>query len=740
LLDLPFSDTEWERIGPAQRRWNMQEAARLLLLQSARSAVVILVLEDLHWGDTESLAILKAIIGSIGAAKILVVATSRPEFAHGWPRYSYSSLLRLSPLDASDADKLLRAILDDGQELAGLRRRLIAHSGGEPLFLEEMARSLIETGALRKDGTGFHLTRDHQEIEVPSSLQAVIASRIDGLPVESRTVLQIASVIGKDVAIGPLRAVAELTDDELFAQLAVLQSLEFLRDISQPPNIEYTFKHALTHSVTYEGMLQKHRHALHERVMSAIELLHADRLDEFTERLAWHAAQASNYAKAVEYNYRAGVRANARSAYREAVVFLQRALDALALLPDTPTSINRGIDIYLHLRIALLASGDLMQVHAHLERAEALAIKLGDRRRLMPIVISRSTILVNLGSLDQAIEAGLRGRALAEQDEDHGCYVSACFALGQAYWNRGDFKSAAVVLSRGVELIGLVRPGQFTGTTGSLSVLCRVSLSHTHSFMGEMQQACRRAQEALDAARDTGRPYDLSYAHTSQGLVNLLLGNIAEAIDHFEQALRFTETSDIKLLFPHTARYLGRAYALAGRLEEARVVLEHAVDYTSQRSLVGLQGWCAAALGLSHLLSGNSGAARSTVKAASDLAQRFGYVPLRAHTARLMGAIAARENSSAALRKAENWLREGASMAAAIGMQPEVAHCHYELAAVLTRTRRVAEARTALMTAARVFHSAGISVYASAAEQELAALSELASQGSAPRRTPRATA
>ena len=722
LLDLPHADATWGQIDAVQRRQRTHEAIRTLLLRAANASTVVLVLEDLHWVDAESLASLKVIVGSISGSQILVIAASRPEFASGWPRYSYSSLLRLTPLQAADADALLGTLLGEGSALAGLRQRLISRTGGEPLFLEEMARSLVETGALVRDGGGFRLTRGYEDIEVPSSLQAVIASRIDRLPLDSRTLLQIASVIGKDVAIGPLRAVADVPEAQLLVQLAALQSLEFLHEVNSPPLLEYTFKHALTHSVTYDGMLLRHRRALHGRVMSVIESLHADRLEEFTERLAQHAVRAEDHAKAVEYNHKAGLRANSRSAYREAAVFLERALEALAHLPETTANADRGIDVRLGLRVALLASGDLMQVRVYLEQAEALARKLDDRRRLMPIVISRSTILINLGALDQAVEAGLQGRLLAEQADDADCFVSACFALGQAHWNRGDFNAGVSVLSRAIERTARERQKPVGGTTGSVVVLCRVSLAHTYAFMGEMQAAGAMAREALEIARETARPYDLSYAHAAQGLADLVQGDLPEAVRHLEEALHFSEAGEIRLLLPHAARYLGRAYALVGRHDEARALLERAIDFAAQRSLVALHGWCAAALALTQLLGGDPGAARTLANTAWELADRHGYRPLAAHAARLMGSIVGRQGLAHACEEAEEWFRRGATIAREIGMQPEIGHCHAELAELLTRAGRFAEARAALTIATRIFHSASMPVYAASAERDLAAL------------------
>lgn len=717
LLDLPALDAAWEQLDPRQRRNRLGDAVRALLVRAAKTTFG-LVLEDLHWSDTESLAVLSTLLSSIGASHIFVVATSRPEFDSGWPRYSYFSLLRLTALASEDAEQLLGVLLGDSPDLGRLRQQLIARTGGEPLFLEELARSLVETGALQRDGDGFRLARDFETIEVPSSLHAIIAARIDRLPIDCRTVLQIASVIGKDVALGPLRAVADLPEAQLLTQLTALQSLEFLHEVNSPVSLGYTFKHALTHSVAYDGILLKHRRALHGRVLTAIEQLYADRLDEMTERLAHHAMRAEDHAKAVEYNYKAGLRANLRSAYREAVTFLERALQSLARLPETAANADRGIDIRLALRVALLASGDLMQVRLHLEQAEMLARALDDRR-LLPIIISRATILVNLGDLDRAVEAALYGRQMAEQGADPEYFISASFALGQAHWNRGDFSAAVAVLSRAIDRTGSNWTRPASGTTGSLPVLCRVSLSHALAFMGDLADANAAARHALDAARETARPYDLSYAHAAQGLNDLILGNLPEAIRHLEEARHFSEAGEIKLLFPHAARYLGRAYALAGMREEARALLERAIDFASERSLAGLNGWCAAALGLTNLLDGQHGAARSAVRTAWEIADRHGYRPLAVHAARLAGAAAATGNDAAALDEAEDWFKRAATIARDIGMKPEMAHTHQELAALLVRTERHEEAHSALSIAIRLFRGMGAQGLAARAEQEV---------------------
>jgi predicted ATPase len=301
LLALPIDDPEWERLDPRHRRLRIQDAIKRLLLGIAAVKPLILVVEDLHWIDSESQLVLDSIVEGLGPARLLLVVTYRPEYQHGWISRSYYSQIRIDPLESDAADAFLRHHLGNSEHLAPLRQRLIERTEGTPFFLEEIVRTLVDTGVLIREPVHYRLTQAADQVEIPGSVQAVLAARIDRLPPEHRHLLQIASVIGKDVPLTLLEAIAETSDDDLRRQLTELQGFEFLYEINLPSGTEYTFKHALTHAVTYEGMLLRHRRALHARVAQAIEEHYADRLDEFTERLADHASKGELWPRAVEY-------------------------------------------------------------------------------------------------------------------------------------------------------------------------------------------------------------------------------------------------------------------------------------------------------------------------------------------------------------------------------------------------------------------------------------------------------
>ncbi|MBR0682637.1 AAA family ATPase [Roseomonas eburnea] len=723
LLALPIPDAAWSGLDPAHRRRVTHDALRALVLRAAASRPVILLIEDMHWADAESRSVIDAVIDSLGGARVLIIATYRPEFENRWSRLSYFSLVQLGPLDRDASDRLLRNLIGGTPELSSLRERMIEQTGGTPLFLEEIARSLVETGVLVSEPQRFRLTRSAEDVEIPDSVQSVIAARIDGLPSEARTLLQVASIIGKDVPVALLRAIAGMGPDQLARLLQELQAQEFLYEHGGMPGVEYTFKHALTHTVAYDSMLQRHRRALHRQALAAIEASFAERIDEFTERLADHALRGEVWDKATAYAFKAGQKANAHSAHRAAATFFRRALDAAVHLPADRGNAELCIDIRLGLRVALAASADLEEVLGHLAEAETLARAIGDERRLMQIVISRSTIQSNFGGLDVAVEAGRQGRALAERLGDISSFISSGFALGQAFWSRGDFAAAEQILTTTLERATEDQRRGQSATTGTASVMCLVSLSHVQSFLGRWKQALARAGEALDLAEATKRPYDLSYTQAALGLAHLMGGAIDAAIPLLEDSLRIARANEIVLLMPHAARYLGRAYALSGRPDPAIPLLEEAIVQARSHKLAALEGWCTASLALAHHVAGADGEAERHAAAAAELAHRYGYRPLAAHATRLIGEIgSAQEGDAAALQRAEAAFREALGLARTIGMRPELAESQFGLGRLLARQGRGVEATEALTMAAEEYRGCGMAAAAERAEAALVGL------------------
>jgi predicted ATPase len=273
LLDVPVDDAHWQALDPAQRRQRTLDAVKHLLLRESQGQPILVVFEDLHWIDAETQALLDGLVESLLTARLLLLVNYRPEYQHGWVSKTYYSQLRLDALPPESAGELLSALLGDDPGL-------------EPL---KSIRTLVETQALTGERGAYRLIRPIQAIEVPATVQVILAARIDRLPAEDKQLLQTASVIGKDVPLVLLHAVAEAAEDAVHRGLTHLQAAEFLYETRLFPDPEYTFKHALTHEVTYGTLLHDRRKVLHARIVGAIERSYPDRLPEHVDQLAHHA-------------------------------------------------------------------------------------------------------------------------------------------------------------------------------------------------------------------------------------------------------------------------------------------------------------------------------------------------------------------------------------------------------------------------------------------------------------------
>jgi predicted ATPase len=383
LLDVPVDDAAWDALDPPQRRQRILEAVKRLLLRESQVQPLLLVFADLHWMDSESQALLDALIESLPTARILLVVSYRPEYQHAWGSKTSYTQLRIDPFPPESAEELLTALLGQDESLEPLKRVLIERTEGNPFFLEETVQTLVETRVLVGDRGAYRMTKERDVWPpIPATAQAILAARIDRLPPEDKRRLQAASVIGTDVPFTLLQAIADVPEHSLCGGLTRLQAAEFLYETRLFPDLEYTFKHALTHEIVYASVLHDRRRALHARIVEALEALYPDWLAEQVERLAHHAFRGEVWEKAVTYLRQAGAKALARSVYREAVTCCEQALAALHPLPDTRQQVEHALDLRLDLRQSLFPLNELATLWRYLQEAEGLASTLDDPRRL----------------------------------------------------------------------------------------------------------------------------------------------------------------------------------------------------------------------------------------------------------------------------------------------------------------------------------------------------------------------
>ncbi len=570
LLGVPAENVQREELEPRQRRLHTLEALRHLILRESQIQPLLLVLEDLHWLDAETQAWLDGLVDGLPAARVLLLVTYRPEYQHPWGNRTYYTQLRVDPLTREGADDLLRVILGADAELASLRALLIQQTDGNPFFLEESVRALVETKALVGERGAYRLAQALAHVQVPATVQAILASRIDRLPPAEKQLLQSAAVIGKDVPVNLLHAVADQTQEDLRRQLAVLQSAEFLYETRLFPDSAYTFKHALTQEVAYGGLLTDRRRAIHARIVGAIERLQGDRLEEQVERLAHHALRAELWEKALLYGRQAGAKAMARWALRDAATHFEQGLAATTHLPQTREALQHAIDVRLGLRHAIHPLGEVEQGMRLLLEAEAFAERLGDETQSGMISLYLGSSLWMMGYSDRAQEPIDRAFAIAESTGDGLLKLRAMDNLARLCHDRGDYRQAAVRLRDFLTAVEAAGASSLSSGATPLVTNSTAYLTWSLSEVGEFAEATRLAQESLRFAKALDNPFALITACMGAGIADLRRGNAPAAISVLEHGLQVCHTFGFTaLVFHGIAASLGAAYALVNRTAEA---------------------------------------------------------------------------------------------------------------------------------------------------------------------------
>ena len=535
LLDVPVDDAAWQTLDPAQRRQRTLDAVKRLLLREAREQPLLLIFEDLHWIDGETQALLDGLVESLGSARLLLLVNYRPEYQHAWGSKTSYSQMRLDALPAESAGELLEALLGDDPGLAPLKQLLVKR--GNPFFLEETVRTLVETKALAGERGRYRLTQPVQAIQVPPTVQAMLAARIDRLAPEDKRLLQTASVVGKDVPFALLQAIADLPDEALRRGLDRLQAAEFLYETGLYPDLEYSFKHALTHEVTYSGLLQERRRELHARIVEAIETLHRDRLGEQIERLAHHALRGELREKAVHYLRQAGLKAAARSALQDARAWFEQALGVLEALPESQSTLEQAFEIRLELRPVLIQLGEVRRTLERLREAEALAERLNDDRRRGRVCAFMTNIHSLLGELDEALVTGTRALEIAGRLGDLRLRILATSYLEQAHYYRGEYERVVELATDNLAALPADWVYEYFGSAAPASVYDRFWLVMSLAQLGRFAEAAEYEAEAIRLAEPTHHAFTIGLAHRAAGTLHLLKGDWAKARSLIEHGI-----------------------------------------------------------------------------------------------------------------------------------------------------------------------------------------------------------
>jgi predicted ATPase/class 3 adenylate cyclase/ribosomal protein L40E len=509
LLGIVEGEDPFAQMDAQVRRRRTQDAVKRILLRESLNQPLMLIFEDLHWIDEETQAFLNLLADGIANVPILLLVNYRPEYSHSWGSKSYYTQFRLDPLGKESANEMLSSLLGDGAELEPLRRLIIEKTQGNPLFMEEIFQALIEDGSLKRNGS-VKLVRPVAQLKLPPTVQGILAARIDRLPPEEKELLQTLAVVGTEFPLSLVREVLQLSAATIDSLLSRLQTGEFIYEQPASGDIEFKFKHALTHAVAYNSLLNERRRLLHERIGQTIEALYHQRLEDHYADLAHHYRSSNNAAKAVEYLCLAGEQALNRGAYAQALANVEPALKLIERLPEETQRLRAELGVRLMEGRTLpvlrgLSSSERLQ---NSERVCELSEQLGDRLALIRGLSNLAFVNIHRGEARRAQEIANRCVKLAEQNQDHHLlhsvyYLEACSAAQSSE----DLFQAS---SRFNDLVkDLASPQQAGAGVSPIDPFAAapIVLAVVQHAMGRPDEALKLSDEGLRRARHIKHPF-----------------------------------------------------------------------------------------------------------------------------------------------------------------------------------------------------------------------------------------
>ena len=630
----------------------------------------------------------------------------------------------LEPLSSGSAEALLEDFLGSTAEMQPLTRMLVERTGGNALFLEESVRALIENEVLVGDHGAYRLAKPLASIQIPDRVQAVVAARIDRLPEDRKSFLQAGAVIGKDLPVTLLQAVADVSSDQVLGNLAELEEAQFLKTTSLYPDLAYSFRHALTHDVVYASMLKDQRRNLHARIVDALESLYPERRAEHVERLAHHALGAELWFEAVGYLREAAAKAGGRSANREAVAFLEQALGALGHLPESRETFGQAIDVRLDLRPPLLQLGRLEEIRTLSEEAARMAEQIADEVRQARAYAYLINYHYLRGEPARALEYGERCLAIAERLGDRILASVARRYMGHAYHALGQARHAIKVLQDNADALAADVDREPSAAAVTAYVSTCAWLAFAQADLGEFDAAETWADRARAEAEARRHPYSEAIALTLAGQVAALRGQLERAVGPLARALTICRETSLTVWQAIPASLLGHCLVALDRKQDGLSLLEEGVRLSDEVGVKAYLARWATLLGEGFLAMGDTARAAEIGERAIELARTHGERGHEAAALRLLGDLALAHEPPLVGTATEHY-RAAIAIADELGLRPLLARTHLALGQLQRRAGRAIDAEGNLTTAVVLFSELGMRSWLDRSEPELRALGHL---------------
>ena len=532
LLSVNPGDSEVRAMSPAQRRGETFEAVRRLLVRAAERQPQVLVIEDLHWMDSASEQFLATLVDSIPALRVLLIFTYRPGYANPFGERSYFTRIVPAALSAEDSARMAAAVLDADGLPDALRSLIGAKGEGNPFYVEELVKSLEESGVLRREGGRLILSQPLAALAIPGSIHDVIAARIDRLADAPKRVLQLAAVIGREFTrrlVDRLAEIRERTDDFL----RELTALELILERRLYPELAYMFKHALTQDVAYDSLLVQRRRELHALVGRAIEELYGDRVTEHHEMLAHHFSKAEDWPRALDYLIKAAEKASQAFGLRQALALYGDALVAAGHLEDrvpaaTLIAIHRArADLFWGL-------GEFVNSRDEAERLVALTGRLHDRPAEAGALVQVASALQWIEDFPTAHERVREAIEIAEAVGAQGPLAGGLYIRGYMNAVNGRLDVAETDLGRALEI------GRSMGDANRQALVLHL-IALKRGWQGQFRESLVLGDEGIRLARQHRLAIPLLRCLWNQGIACHEMGHHDRALAVLAEGLALAE-------------------------------------------------------------------------------------------------------------------------------------------------------------------------------------------------------
>jgi class 3 adenylate cyclase/tetratricopeptide (TPR) repeat protein len=565
LLSLKVDDEAFDKLEPNEKRERTFEAIRNLLIRQSQEKPLILAVEDLHWIDKTSEEFLGYLIDWLANSPILLILLYRPEYTHQWGSKSYYTRIGVDQLGTPSSTQLVQAILEEGQIAPELEQLILNRAAGNPLFMEEFTRTLLENGSIERKSDQYVLSRNAADTQVPDTIQGIIAARMDRLEDNLKRTMQVASVIGRDFAFSILQTITGMKQ-ELKSHLINLQGLEFIYEKQLFPELEYIFKHILTQEVAYNSLLLKRRKEIHEKIGQAIEEIYADRLEEFYEMLAYHYSKSNNPKKAYTYFRLSGNKSMQKHSPWEALHHYKEAVNSIKELPPCDDTRKDQIEIYrlLHAPFAILGypEGSLEIFQDALEVSK----KIGDAVNLAHFYTDIGFYQGFRGKLSNAIKSGKNAVQEAKKTDDSEAIISTINDLCYIYSWRGEYFKIAQLAPEGIDLAEKTKKEYeiFQGRTVCTYMSLCLIYGFSMGMIGNFSQGKLYCEKANRVAEKINHLRSLGQAEGYCGFLDSVKGDYKHAIEHLQKSVELCEQSKYFLQLIFSRSFLGYAYLLQG--------------------------------------------------------------------------------------------------------------------------------------------------------------------------------